>query len=132
MKQLIHPQPQNLQDLEIELRQRTFREMLDQIVELALPSQRAGDQIRRQRAIALILKCGADSGKGCGQIGAAGIYIAKRGERRRSRGRDHDAIREDTNLAPGSMRLPARNSRAVTGRRPSRWSISSRTMPPPA
>ena len=35
--------------------------------------------------------------------------------------------RDGTNLAPGSMRRPARNSRAVTGRRPSRCSVSSRS-----
>ena len=131
MQQLIRAESQNLQHLEVELGQRALRKMLDEIVELPLPAQRAGDEVGGKRAIAFILQRRPDRGERRRQIDAAGIHVAKRGERGRACGRDHDVLREGRNRAPGWIRLPARNSLAVSGRRPSRCSISRRNTPSP-
>ena len=87
--------------------------MLDEIVELPLPAQRAGDEVGRERAIALVLQRRPDRGERRGQIDAAGIHVAKRGERRRACGSDHDVrgerekpgARLDT---PAGQKLPRR------------------------
>ena len=69
-----------------------FGKVLDEIVELPLPSQRPGDEVGGQRAIALILKRGPDRRESRRQIGAAGIHVAQRGERGCACGRDHRAL----------------------------------------
>ncbi len=71
MKDLIEAQAQDVHDLDIELRKPPLREMLDQMVEAALPPQCAGDNLRRQRTVALIGELLATHVKRRGQIRAA-------------------------------------------------------------
>ena len=128
VQQLVQAQAQDDEDVGVELAQRAFGEMLDQIIEAALPPQRAGDDFGGQRAVALV-----------GQV-LRGTGRARRGgrrARRRSRAARETPpcapARSWTRLqgaAPGVARgCPARKSRAGIGRRPSGCSRSIAIRP---
>jgi hypothetical protein len=54
MEDLVQAQAQDVKDVVVDLRQWPCGEVLNQMVEAALPSKRAGDDIGGKRAIALV------------------------------------------------------------------------------
>ena len=100
--------------------------MLDEIVELSLPSQRAGDEVGGQRAIAFVRKCGPYRGECRRQVGAARIHIAQRGERSRASGRDHP-LHEDSETARRARCCPSEKLAGRDGPSPSRCSVTRRS-----
>jgi hypothetical protein len=56
MQQLIEAQAEDGDDLRIELPDAPFRELLDEVIQAALPSQRTRDNLRGERSIALVLE----------------------------------------------------------------------------
>ena len=91
VEQLIQAETQDGDDLRIELADAALREVLDEMVEAALPPQRAGDDLGSQRPIALVLEMLAAGVECRGQIGPAGCDCAKRVIRSGSRRGGHGA-----------------------------------------
>jgi hypothetical protein len=54
MQELIETQTQDVNDVFVNLRQRPGGEVLDEMVEAALPAKRSGDDVGRKRAVSLI------------------------------------------------------------------------------
>jgi len=70
MEDLKEAEPRDHDDCGIELRERPFRDVSDEVIERALPSQCAGDDRRGERAVAFIVEPIAGMGE-CGrEIGA--------------------------------------------------------------
>ena len=137
VQQLKHRQPQNVDDLGIQLGEGTVRERLDHMIERALPSQCASGDFSRKRAVALVGEA-PPRGSQCGtEIDTAAGDTPQHFVCRESRGCNHlfigGAAGGRRNRAPRGIRWPARKSRAFIGRLPSGWIIRiRRTAPSPA
>ncbi len=117
MEQLERGQPEDVEDLGVQLAGRPCGKRRDHDVERALPAQGAGCDFSRQRAIALVVQAGAGAGEGRGEIGASGAHRAQHVVGRLTGRRNHG----DVSRTPGVTLCPLRNSRAVMTRRPSGW-----------
>jgi hypothetical protein len=71
MQELIQAEANDQQDVYVEFRNGTVGETLDEMVEAALPPQRAGHDVCRQRAIAVVGEVSARLNEGGGKINAA-------------------------------------------------------------
>jgi hypothetical protein len=54
MEQLVGAEPEDREDVGIDLRDRTAGELLDEVIEAALPPERTGDDLGGERAVALV------------------------------------------------------------------------------
>jgi hypothetical protein len=101
--------------------------MFDQMIEAALPSQRASNDVGSERSIALVIKPLATGVQCSWQVGASasdranGVIRGNPGRRRHRR----------LNRSPAEMECPVRNSRTGIGRLPSRCSSRISRSPTP-
>src|SRR5688500_17180490 len=126
MKQLIEAEADDQQDVGVEPGNRPAGEMLDEVVEAPLPPQRAGHDVRRERAIAVVGEACPRLNKRGGAINATCCDGAKPVERGRAARPAHDP-----NFIPGRTGRPARKSRVRIGRRPSAWTSVRAISPSP-
>jgi hypothetical protein len=115
MQELIETQTQDVNDVFVNLRQRPGGEVLDEMVEAALPAKRSGDDVGRKRAVSLIWHMLPAVGERGGKVDSFVGDGAERTIGRNARRRSHGPV----SWMPGRRRWPARNSRASIGRRPS-------------
>ena len=84
-------------------------EVLDEIVEAALPPERAGDDVRRQGAVAVVGQLRAGLNQGGREVDTLGGHRTERAKRRRTGRRNHRPLARRSRLI---RRRPARNSPA--------------------
>src|SRR5262245_2498303 len=104
MEDLEKAEPNDEEHVVVERPERTFGETGDDVIERALPPQRSGDDLQRQRAVADVVKVFAAPGQGRRQIRPAGVNGAQRVESCRARWGDHRLWKR----APGVIGCPAR------------------------
>src|SRR5262245_33790579 len=97
---LIRGEPEDVQDLEVELRQRALGEVCNERIELSLPAQRSCHELCRERPVALVRETWPDASNGGRQIDSAGADVVQGRQRRRSCRRNHGSVAGFTNLAP--------------------------------
>ena len=86
MQKLVEAEPEDMQDVPIDLAERTIREVLDEVVEAPLPAQGAGDDFRGKPAVALVgevLPCLRERRWQVGAFAANRAQRVKRGDARR-------------------------------------------------
>ena len=120
-------------DFGIELRERALGEVLDQVIEAALPAQRAGDDLGGQRAVALVGEvlrgsAPARSGRSARLAGDRAQRVERRGARRRGHGPLVEP-RSPGRVEPGRSARRGSRARASAGL-PSGCSSLDRQAPP--
>jgi hypothetical protein len=93
VQELVEAEAKDREDARIQFREGALREMLDEVIEGALPSERAGDDGRRERAVAVVGECGAAGCERSGEVGPVGRDCdegvkSRRPRRRRQSGSD--------------------------------------------
>ena len=124
-QQLKHAEPQGLEHDGVECVEAPRGGLLQVEVDPRAPADRADDDGRGQRAVALVGQLIARARERVGQIGAS-RHARHRVERHPAGRGDHPST------APGGTACPARNSRAAIARLPSGFTVNSWTVPCPA
>src|SRR5688572_29396825 len=107
MQDLMQAEAKNDRDVGVDLAQGTAGEVLDQEIETALPPERAGDDLRRERAVALVGEALPAVGERRRQIRAVGGNGAQGVEGCGARRRGH---------VPGSPTLGEGRLKVAPGR----------------
>src|SRR5258705_10973943 len=102
MEELIQAETEDVDDFRIELADAALREVLDEMVEAALPPQRPGDDLGSQRPITFVLQMLAAGVECSRQIGPASCDCSNRVIRSGSRRGGHGA----ENVSPGASPWP--------------------------
>ncbi len=89
MQELKDRASQDIEDLGVQSRHGTAAELRDDVVERALPSERAGDDLSREGSIAFVWQPRTGAREGMGQVGTFRRHRAQRFVRRFARRRDH-------------------------------------------
>ena len=89
MQKLKDRAAQDVEDLGVQSRHGTAAELRDDVVECALPAERAGDDLAGERPIALVGQPRTRARERVGKVSACRRHRAQRFVRRLARGRDH-------------------------------------------
>ncbi len=129
--------PQDVDDLRIEAGERTPRERGDDVVERALPAQRAGGDLSGERPVALVVRGPSDPRQRDAQIdrlsALAAVPLAD-SMPSTARSTSYAAARAGAIMGRrveprAAMRCPARKSRAGIARRAFRLKLAARGAP---
>jgi hypothetical protein len=112
VKELIQTEPEDGDHLGIQSAQWAFGEMDDQVIETALPAERAGNHVCGKGAIAIVLEMLPAAGERRRQVRAAVLDRAQGMKRRDARRRGHDSVGRALSGPPGVADQPRPTNRA--------------------